>query len=372
MTYEQGMEVLSDQQSNISDVKCPLDKWEPVVTDEDRFAMRYLPTGRDYFPTENALGNIAAAGKGRFGALKDLSEDKAHATKEDVVVFTRDKRDAEVMRDIVKLYLFQADRVDQEKVRLFRTWDNDNTLRAVLSKDYVIVNNQWFVETVQKLIPGGLLSHWKGDADAIYGNVLIPDTIRHEEDSDYGGMLSIGNSEIGTRRVTSCPSVFRAICMNGCIWDQELGKGIDMVHRKKDGKVDLSGLAESIRVNLEKQIPLIDSGIRLVLTKKAKGFDNVPPSNIVAATVQKYRIGKKHTKGIMQAYRVESASVGNNAFTVMQALTRYGQSLKNPANWLHFDVAAGHIARLSDKQWEAIVKLGGALSDKELEKIGVA
>jgi hypothetical protein len=372
LTFEQGFELLAQQQSNIQDVKCSLKKWQAVVTDDDQFAMRYLPTGRDYSPTEHALSNIAAAGKGRFGALKDLNEDKAHATKEDEIVFCRDRRDAEVMRDLVNLYLFQADRVDQEKVRLFRTWDDDNTLRAVLSKDYVIINNQWVLEQVSKIVPDGLLSHWKGNADEIYGNILIPDTIRVEEDSDYGGMLSLGNSEIGTRRFTSCPSVFRAICMNGCIWDQEVGKGLDMVHRKKDGAVDLPGLAAKMRKNLEIQIPLIDAGIRLVLAKKAMGFDGVAPTNVIAAVVQRYKIGKKNVKGIMQAYRVEAASAqSNTAFAVMQALTRYGQTVSNPAVWLQFDVTAGHIARMDDAQWKAITKLGAALSDKDLEKMGV-
>ncbi len=77
---------------------------------------------------------------------------------------------------------------------------------------------------MRKLIPGGRLSHWRGDADTLWGNVLIPDTIRQESDSDYGGMVSIGNSEIRERRITSRPSVFRAICFNGCIWDREAGQ----------------------------------------------------------------------------------------------------------------------------------------------------
>jgi len=370
-SIETGLQRLSELEANILDIKVPLNQWQPVVTDEDKFAMRNLTTGRDFYPTENCLGNFAMAGKGRFGVLKDLNEDKKHATKEDTVVFARDRRDAEIMRDYVNLLLFQPDRVDQKKVRLFRTYENDNTMRAMLSKDYTVVNNSWVLETVSKFVPGGRLSHWKGDVDTMFGNILIPDTIREDKDSDYGGMVSVGNSEIGTRRLTSLPSVFRAICMNGCIWDQELGKGVDITHRRKDGKLDLTKLAENIKANLEAQIPLIDSGIRLVLAKKELGFDNVPPLNVVAAVIQKYRIGKKLAKGIVQAYGVEEPIVGNSAFTVMQALTRYGQT-RNALVWYNLDVTAGYIAKLDKNAWSKIVRAAAALEDKDLEKIGVS
>lgn len=377
ISYEQGMNLLADQQANILDLKKPLSDFSPVVTDDGKFAIRYLPTGKDYFPTENAIQHLVSVvpkDKGSTWEAKRLMGADASITTqkgEDKTLWKRDRRDSELLRQMIDLLVFQADRVDQKKIRLFRTWDNDSTLRAVLSKDYTIVNNQWMLETVSKLIPGGLLSHWRGDADEIFGNVLIPDTIRAEEDSDYGGMLSIGNSEIGTRRISSCPSVFRAICMNGCIWDHELGKGISQVHRRKDGKMDLDSLANSIKVNLEKQIPLVESGIRKMLAVKDYGFDSVEPIKVLAATIQKLRISKKLAKGIKQMYRIESDIVGDSAFTIMQAITRYGQTLPN-LQWVDFDIKGGTIAKMNRKQWENLVANAATLEDKDLEKIGVA
>ena len=58
-------------------------------------------------------------------------------------------------------------------------------MRAMLSNKYAIVNNQWMMEVIQEAVPNGMLSHWRGDADTMYGNVLIPDSIREEDDSDY-------------------------------------------------------------------------------------------------------------------------------------------------------------------------------------------
>ena len=52
-------------------------------------------------------------------------------------------------------------------------------------------------------------SHWKGDEDthdlAIF---LLPDTIMdygQDDDTDYGGMVSISNCEIGKRRISQYP-----------------------------------------------------------------------------------------------------------------------------------------------------------------------
>ena len=376
ITYEQGLERIEADEANLLDYKGPLAQWQPVVTDEGQFALRHIGTGRDYTPTEHCLTQMMSVipkAKGSSWAVNALMEEKFITEKRgsDVVLFARDERDARVLRDYVDLICFQADRVDQNKLRLFRTWDHDSTLRAILSKDYTVVNNRWVFDTVTKLIPGGLLSHWRGDADELWGNVLIPDTIRSESDSDYGGMVSIGNSEIGTRRITCVPSVFRAICMNGCIWDQELGKGIAQVHRKKDGKVDYDSLAHSIKVNIEAQIPLIDEGIRKVLAVKQKGFDGAEPAKVLAATVKKLRVSKKHVKKLVQCYGVEADVVGHSAFTVMQAFTRMGQTL-NRVQQFHYDGVGGEIARMSDAKWKALIADAKTFDDKELEKLGVS
>lgn len=371
MTYDQTMQLLASQQANIQDIKAPLTAWKPTVSADGRFVMKYLPTGKEYSPTETALDNMAIMGQGSTWALSDLVTDKQHRTDDSKPVqFKRDGRDAQLAADYVNLMIYQSDRFDVDKVRLFRTWDDNATLRAVLSKDYTVVNNGWFLETVAKLIPGGMLSHWRGDADQLFGNVLIPDTIRTEDDSDYGGMLSIGNSEIGTRRITSVPSVFRAICMNGCIWDAELGKGINQVHRRKDGKLDLGGLAEAIRVNLNKQIPLITSGIDRVLGTKKLGFDKTPVPNVMAAVMDRLRINKKMAGGLLAAYDTEANITGNSAFAVMQALTRYGQT-REASMWVELDTKAGEIANMSESRWGQILSLANSLDKDDLVKAGV-
>jgi len=279
----------------------------------------------------------------------------------------RGRGDAVVLRDYVQIHLFNSDRVDQKKIRLFRTWKN-GTLRAFLSEQYAIVNNGWYLDLLSKLIPGGMLSHWKGDADSIYGNILIPDTIRKEKDSDYGGMLSIGNSEIGLRRISSCPSVFRAICMNGCIWEQEMGVEVDIRHR---GQIDFQGLAAKIKDNLEKQIPLLPMGIERVLGLRAYGVGDTPLTNVFAQLSSDYSMGKKEIAGVQTAFAKEMVDLGKNdgrtAFGLMNSITRFGQTL-DEKRWVKFDQIAGDFANMTHDDWDKFRNRAANLTTKQVEK----
>lgn len=374
LTFEQGRAKLAEQQSQIEDFRDPLSRWEPVVNDAGAFAFKNKATGREYTPTDHALGLMCQVGRGMSDwAVRALREPIRHASKLEeggdnkAILFERGRADAEVLRDYVRIHLFNPDRVDQEKTRLFRTW-KDGTLRALLSDQYAIVNNGWYLDLLSKLIPGGMLSHWKGDADSIYGNVLIPDTIRAEKDSDYGGMLSIGNSEIGLRRISSMPSVFRAICMNGCIWEQELGVEVDIRHR---GQINFEELAAKIKDNLEKQIPLLPVGIQKVLGLRAYGVGDTPLPNVFAQLSLDYSLGKKEVCGVQTAFVKEvsdlGAEEGRTAFGVMNSITRFGQTLDD-GRWVKFDQIGGALANMSRDDWDKFRNRAANLSTKQVEK----
>lgn len=371
MTFDQGRVKLAEQQSQIEDFRTPLSHWEVRVKGND-IAFHNKDNGRDYTATEHATNLMTQVGRGMSTwAITALREPIRHPTKmegeEKKVLYTRDHRDAAVLRDYINIHLFNADRVDQEKPRLWRTW-KDGTLRAFLSEQYAIVNNGWYLDLLSKLIPGGMLSHWNGDADSIYGNVLIPDTIRSVSDSDYGGMLSVGNSEIGLRRISSCPSVFRAICMNGCIWEQELGVEVDIRHR---GQIDFESLAATIKENLEKQIPLLPMGIERVLGLRAFGVGDTPLPNLFAQLSLDHSIGKKEINGVWTAFTKEVADVGategRTAFGVMGAVTRFGQTL-DAANWVKYDKIGGEIANLDRDGWDMFRNRATNLTPKQVEK----
>jgi hypothetical protein len=365
--FDKGMEKIANDQQKIRDYSdSPLGEWEPAIDSKDRFILRHKINREEYIPTDHTLQHIATCAGVSTTFLKQMREPKLHPIKK-TMEYSRDRRDAEVVVQVLKNTLFAPDRVDQEKPRLFRTW-TDGTMRAMLSSKYAIVNNSWVLESLQKLIPGGMLSHWRGDADSIYGNILIPDTIREEKDSDYGGMLSIGNSEIGTRRISSQPSVFRAICMNGCIWDQESGIAIRQKHM---GNIDLEDLFGKIKHNLEKQIPLLDIGIQRMLGIKAYGVGDTPILNLFAQTAQDYSISSKQIQGVMRSFVDEQNVIGKevfSAFGLQAAITRFGQT-QDDDEWVRLDEVAGSIVNLTTSQWDAMLNRARHISVKAIESL---
>lgn len=366
MTFDQGLEQCANDQQKIQDIRGPLSAWKPSVSEAGKLALVYLPTGQEFIPTAKALKDFAVGGFTSEWFLKDLTEDKAKTTEEDSEVrFKRDKRDAELLVHTLQVTLFAADRVDQNKERLFRTW-TDGTFRAMLSDRYTIVNNQWYLETLSRLIPGGLLSHWRGDADTIFGNVLIPDTIRKESDSEYGGMLSIGNSEIGLRRLMSLPSVFRAICMNGCIWEQQKGKAVNRVHR---GEVKFDDLATEIASNLQHQIPLLSGGIDRLLGTRALIMGNSKSVNVIAQFFKDNKLPKSFAVKFINALHVEREVLGadvRSLFGLQAALTRAGQLLDSET-WVKYDTLAGNLMGLTHAKWDAMLKAADQLDGDDVE-----
>jgi hypothetical protein len=365
-SFDVGMEMLAQDQRKIQDIKGPLSAWEPTVTNEDKLAIRHKPSGQNFVPTAKAVKDMAVIGLTSEWFLNDMLADKTKGKDEDEkVVFKRDRRDAEALAHVLSITLFAQDRIDQNKTRLFRTW-SDGTLRAVLSEQYAIVNNLWFLETLAKLIPGGLLSHWRGDADTIFGNVLIPDTIREESDSHYGGMLSIGNSEIGLRRILSMPSVFRAICMNGCIWEQEKGEVVSQVHR---GAIDFAGLEVAIAKNLQAQIPLLSGGIKKVLGSRLMKFGEVSTVQAVAQFFKDFKLPKSQSAKFLGHFNVEGGILGpdvRTAFGLQSALTRLGQQLDSDV-WVKYDEIAGKLVGLTPDRWSGMMNRAKTLDSKEVE-----
>lgn len=382
MSFDDALEQVDAQRKQLKDYNISLRSIRPIV-DDGKIALEF-PDGAKYYPTAKCLQDFATVGRTSGGMLKSLVEPIEHSNKKDkqtgekIIEFERDEIDAGLAVTILENTLFRADRIDQDKIRLFRCWSDDNTLRTMLSEKYAIVNNAMVLEWFKELIPGGMVSHFKGDADRLACNILIPDSIREEEDSDYGGMISCGNSEIGTGNIFSQPSVFRSICMNGCIWGGEKGTEVKKRHR---GEIDLAVLKEMIRHNLQKQIPLINDGIDLMLdSKKMKCEESgvmVSMRKMFAEISKWFKLSKVEATNVMQHWSTEHAIIGDAArsnFGIQAALTRYGQTVKtkdgrfDTDTWQRFDRMGGELMTTTETVWNTLVKRAATLSEKELEK----
>ncbi len=363
----EGIDQLIDDARQREDLTCPMGHMGLGLNDSGQIVLEYID-GREFVPTEHAFKQFATWAGVPHTFLNTMMRDVIAPNGK--TKYTRDVQDKET---VIRVFQNGLRRVEKDKEFRFRTY-TDGTLRAVLSSQYAIINNIWYLETLAELFRevGGdepRLSHWKGDADTIYGNVLISDTCRAEDDSDYGGMISISNCEIGIRRLSQFPSIFRAICMNGCIWDQELGSKINKVHR---GEINLKDLRADIALNIHDQIPLMQAGVDKFLALRDKVVAKDVPMGNIFALIAKENAMSFGVSGQVSAMATQFATheAGNtNLFGVVNAVTRTGQ-LYSPAEWVRLDEVAGKLMSYSDSQWEGFQTRAKGLDTKEVrEKI---
>ena len=362
MSYEDGMEVLEKGVSEREDVMVPRSQITPTVNLKGEFVMQ-LADGREFKPTQHAVNQFGVATFTSTFFLNSLITNPEKNNGQER--FQRDGQDADTLVAVCENALR---RVDENKKFRLRTYQ-DGTLRAFLTERYAPIDNRWYLEQLENILPGGRLSHWRGDADTIFSNVLLPDTIidyGQDDDSDYGGMLSIGNCEIGKRRISQVPSIFRAICMNGCIWGQTKGKGISKVHR---GEINLEGLAADIRQNIEAQLPLLPDGIERFLGIKIHESGDVSMKNIIGAICSDKRLGRKESTEVLTQW-VQHERTDRNLFGVVNAVTRAGQTFDN-VGWVKFDELGGSLLDMTDNRWSAIKQRADSYTETEIESVFV-
>jgi len=256
-------------------------------------------------------------------------------------------------------------RIDPDKKLRLRTY-TDGTCRAFVTEQYAPVDNRWYLDVLGEFIPGGRFSHWRGDEDTIYGNVLIPDTIMDygADDSDYGGMISVGNCEIGTRRITQTPSLFRAICMNGCIWGQTEGQKIRRVHR---GNIDLAALKLEIAKNIQDQIPLLAPSIKKFLETRSLELGKTSAKSVIASVSSDYKLSKKEATEFLEQFITYESEQGT-LFGIINGLTRAGQKFDNK-EWVRFDEIAGGLAQMDSSQWNSVLRRADTFTQKDYDKV---
>jgi hypothetical protein len=349
-TYEQVMEDAQVAVQNREDILVEAKNISCVSEDNDFFLK--LGDGRKFRPTDHAIE--------QFSVRTEVTSSSFLREMRNIEGF--DSHDANTMANVGNNALR---RIDGDKTFRLRTY-TDGTCRAFVTDKYAPIDNRWYLETLSEFVPGGRFSHWRGDEDTIYGNILIPDTIMDygSDDSDYGGMISVGNCEIGTRRISQTPSLFRAICMNGCIWGQTSGEKIRRVHR---GNIDLDSLKLEIAKNIQHQIPLLAPGIKTFLATRAMDTGKASIKGIVAAVSSDYKLSKREATEFLDQY-VTMESGERNLFGIINGLTRAGQVFDNKT-WVRFDEIAGSLLDTSADRWATILRRADTFTDKDYEKV---
>lgn len=349
-TYEQVMQDCQIAIDNREDVMVKT-KGISCVSENDTFYFK-LQDGRKFRPTDHAIE--------QFSVRSGIPSSTFLREMRNIEGF--DSHDANTMAIVGNNALR---RIDQDKEFRLRTY-TDGTCRAFVTDKYAPVDNRWYLETLAEFVPGGRFSHWRGDEDTIYGNILIPDTIMDygADDSDYGGMISVGNCEIGTRRISQTPSLFRAICMNGCIWGQTAGEKIRRVHR---GNIDLDSLKLEIAKNIQHQIPLLAPGIKKFLETRSLETGKASIKGVIASVASDYKLSKREATEFLSQYG-EFEAGNRNLFGIINGLTRAGQKFDN-TTWVKFDEIAGSLMETSADRWATILRRADTFNDKDYEKV---
>ena len=358
-SYDDVMEQIQADIDNREDIMVKTRDITPVINDQDQFAFQVQ--GRHFVPTDWSLQQFSTRAK-----TPSVSVMREMRNQPDF-----DDQDGDLMVAFASNYLR---RMDQDKEFRLRTY-TDGTCRAFLTDKYSPVDNRWYMNVLREFLPDARMSHWKGDEDTIFGNLLLLDSIidyGQDDDTDYGGMVSIGNCEIGKRRISQYPSIFRAICMNGCIWGQQEGKKISKVHR---GAIDLSDLKTCIAENIEMQLNILPDGIRKFLETRTQKMGTHSAKGVIAAVCNDFRLDKKQSTEVLEQF-ITHEHEHQNLFGVINAVTRAGQGVKDDGTpkftadtWFKMDNVGGDLMNLSASRWDTILRRADTYTDKDYEKV---
>jgi len=348
ITVDQAIDKVLDQRRQRQDFCIPLKRFS-LTLDANGDNLVGVIDGQEYRPTDHCLRLMATKMNVPHVTLKKYNGEGSDQTDRELLVqlFKNGVRDG---------------RVDPDKEFRFRTY-TDGTLRAMLTKKYAIVDNVWCLEQIKAAFPNDPLefAHFRGDADTIYGNMRIPGQDYKSNDSDYGGMIFVGNSEIGLGRVSVAPGVWRQVCTNGMMgWAPAWSK----VHL---GEIDLAELSAEIVGGIHRAIPKLKDGFDLMIAaqNRALGAD---PSKVIAEVADKYKLESPQARETLEAFGNHESQF-RNLFGVVNAITRAAQKQKVDSEQFRMEEIGGKLCSMSDQAWQRLNLSALNLEDKAINKI---
>jgi len=252
------------------------------------------------------------------------------------------------------------------RIRVRKDDEGDN-VRAVVSGRYGVIDNHEAMEMIANALPSmtdALASHISNDGDDIFGNVLLPDYMKSEPDSDYGVGIAFRNSEIKNSTFKVSPFLFRAICLNGMIWGKEDSK--NQINQKHLGNINRAELQEQVTHAV--MVALTQGNDLLTLLGHSKQVKVERPLQVIAQlsineglTIEQ---GRAWHKGYLESLNEVSGDLHErSAFGVINGLTRSAQEYKGAMRENMETIASKILAPSIDADLQAISKRWGRLSD---------
>jgi hypothetical protein len=250
-------------------------------------------------------------------------------------------------------------------VRIRHDDEGNDVVRAIVSERYGVIDNHEAMEMVSNALPSlndALASHLFNDGDDIFGNILLPDYMKSEPDSDYGVGIAFKNSEIRNSTFKISPFLFRAICLNGMIWGR-MNSEIN-VNQRHMGKIDLGDL--QLQVTQAIKVALTQGNDMLTLLGYAKQVKVTNPVAVIAQLARDEKMtieqGKLWHKGYLDSLHERHGDVHEkSAFGIINGLTRSAQDYTGATREEMETLASKILAPSIDSSLEEISKRWGLI-----------
>ena len=257
------------------------------------------------------------------------------------------------------------------RVRTRHDDDGNPVARAIVSERYGVIDNLEAMEMIIDALPSkdaikdALASHLHNDGDDMFGNLLLPDNIKSEPDSDYGVGIAFRNSEVRNSTFKVSPFLFRAICLNGMIWGRQ--DSSIKVNQRHMGNIDKQELREEVRRAIV--VALSQGNDLLTLLGHSKHVEVKNPEQVIAQLSRDNKMtiaqGKLWHKGYLESLQEASGhSHDRTAFGIVNGLTRSAQQYTGSTREQMETIASAILAPAIDADLQAISKRWGLISER--------
>lgn len=257
------------------------------------------------------------------------------------------------------------------RCRLRTNEAGDEYIRAVVSERYGVIDNVQVMDILRNSLPSNideaLASHIDHDGDDMFGNILLPDYMKSEPDSDYGVGIAFKNSEIRNAAFSVSPFLFRAICLNGMIWGRSNSE--IKINQRHMGNIDMVELQEQVRHAIAVALTQGNDLLTLMGHSKKVKVNNVLPTIVQLARDSQDNFTIEQTKawhkGYLDSLHERNGDVHeNSAFGVVNGLTRAAQNYSGQTREKMEKYASFILSPSIDSDLQTISKRWGQVSDR--------
>lgn len=292
----------------------------------------------------------------------------------------------EAVKYLKPRYPEQLQRFVNDELAKFKDTDKEFFIRArgetvgyVASEVYSTLDLDEYFDLMDRAMkecgvdPSSVLSSHSvlRDGDC-WGNLLFPDRFKSYPDSDWGIGMAHHNSMRGWSSAGGAPFAFRAICLNGCIWDR-YDSALKVVRRHAND-INRDEMVMMLKVSI--QCALTEGHSFIELIQSLKGQTVRDPKDLVVAIAKQNKLGKKLTAAWAGAIGSDPGAYDErDAFTVYNALTFAAQG-QSDEDRLAMERLAGKLAmpsidaKLDDvlDYWRSLEAAAKRVTSKDREK----